>query len=130
MDTDTLDVAGGQTATLQPVGRLTFGCPRLKVRAELDKARMDLEKEGRSTQIGKLCATPFGVDIVGITELVALIGALVGGATSGCRCHGLYVTCGWRTVSLPLGRCRGDVLKGVCKELVLLLRCDGPAAQE
>ena len=50
-----------------------------QVRAELDKARMDLEKEGRSTQIGKLCATPFGVDIVGITELVALIGALVGG---------------------------------------------------
>jgi hypothetical protein len=25
------------------------------------------------------CATPFGVDIVGITELIALIGALVGG---------------------------------------------------
>lgn len=53
-----------------------------QVRAELDKARMDLEKEGRSTQIGKLCATPFGVDIVGITELVALIGALVGGGPS------------------------------------------------
>jgi hypothetical protein len=54
----------------------------MQVRAELDKARMDLEKEGRSTQIGKLCATPFGVDIVGITELVALIGALVGGGPS------------------------------------------------
>lgn len=51
-----------------------------QVRAELDRARVDLEQEGRSTQIGKLCATPFGVDIVGITELVALIGALVGGA--------------------------------------------------
>ena len=58
-------------------------CTISQVRAELDKARMDLEKEGRSTQIGKLCATPFGVDIVGITELVALIGALVGGEAIG-----------------------------------------------
>lgn len=33
-------------------------------------------------QIGKLCATPFGIDIVGITELVALVGALVGGITA------------------------------------------------
>lgn len=49
------------------------------MRQELDKARVELEEEGRSTQIGKLCATPFGVDIVGITEVVALIGALVGG---------------------------------------------------
>jgi len=29
-----------------------------------------------------LCVTPFGVDIVGITELVALVGALVGGITA------------------------------------------------
>lgn len=35
-----------------------------------------------STQIGKLCATPFGIDIVGITEFVALVGALVGGITA------------------------------------------------
>ena len=28
---------------------------------------------------GRRCATPFGVDIVGITELVALVGAIVGG---------------------------------------------------
>lgn len=28
----------------------------------------------------QLCATPFGVDVVGITEFVALTGALVGGA--------------------------------------------------
>ncbi len=34
------------------------------------------------TQVGKLCATPFGVDIVGITEFVALVGALVGGVTA------------------------------------------------
>ena len=27
-----------------------------------------------------LCATPFGVDVEGITEFVALTGALVGGA--------------------------------------------------
>lgn len=37
------------------------------------------QAEGRLTQSGKLCATPFGVDVVGITELVALTGALVGG---------------------------------------------------
>jgi hypothetical protein len=29
-----------------------------------------------------LCATPFGIDIVGITEFVALVGALVGGITA------------------------------------------------
>ncbi|PNH02463.1 Protein FLUORESCENT IN BLUE LIGHT, chloroplastic, partial [Tetrabaena socialis] len=34
------------------------------------------------SQAGKLCATPFGVDVVGITELIALIGALVGGVTA------------------------------------------------
>lgn len=33
-------------------------------------------------QIGKLCATPFGIDIVGITEFIALVGALVGGITA------------------------------------------------
>lgn len=42
-------------------------------------AREDLDKEIRLTQEGKLCATPFGVDVVGITELITLIGALVGG---------------------------------------------------
>lgn len=30
----------------------------------------------------KLCATPFGIDVVGITELIALVGALVGGITA------------------------------------------------
>lgn len=35
-----------------------------------------------SLQIGKLCATPYGIDIVGITEFVALVGALVGGITA------------------------------------------------
>lgn len=42
-------------------------------------AKEDLEKEVRETQLGKFCATPFGVDIVGITEAVGLIGAVVGG---------------------------------------------------
>lgn len=43
----------------------------------------------------QLCATPFGVDVVGITEFVALTGALVGGARrlvwcrlGGFICHG------------------------------------------
>ncbi len=31
------------------------------------------------SQEGKLCATPFGIDVVGITEVVAVAGALVGG---------------------------------------------------
>ena len=41
-----------------------------------------VQKEGRMTQSGKLCATPFGVDVVGITELIALTGALVGGGSA------------------------------------------------
>lgn len=53
-----------------------------EVRAELDRAREELEQEGRTTMVGKLCATPFGIDIVGITEFVALVGALVGGVTA------------------------------------------------
>ena len=58
----------------------TCGGLRVQVVTELNRARMELETEGRATQLGKLCATPFGVDIVGITEFIALIGALVGGA--------------------------------------------------
>ena len=52
-----------------------------EARQELDRARVELEAEGRTTQAGKLCATPFGVDVVGITEFIALTGALVGGIT-------------------------------------------------
>ena len=37
-------------------------------------------RETITTEGGRLCATPFGVDVVGITEVVALTGALVGGA--------------------------------------------------
>jgi hypothetical protein len=50
-----------------------------EARQELDRARLELEEEGRATMSGKLCATPFGVDVVGITEFIALTGALVGG---------------------------------------------------
>lgn len=52
----------------------------MEARQELDRARVELEAEGRESMSGKLCATPFGVDVVGITEFVALTGALVGGA--------------------------------------------------
>lgn len=51
-----------------------------QVRQELARARAELEAQGAETGAGKLCATPFGIDVVGITEAVALTGALVGGA--------------------------------------------------
>ena len=48
---------------------------------------MVVQEQGKLTQSGKLCATPFGVDVVGITELVALTGALVGGECAfECSC--------------------------------------------
>eukprot|EP00892_Ulva_mutabilis_P012268 jgi/Ulvmu1/9413/UM051_0041.1 len=50
----------------------------LLARDEFDRERMMFEQEARTQQRG-LCATPFGVDVVGITEAIALIGALVGG---------------------------------------------------
>lgn len=53
-----------------------------EARRQLQAERELLEQEGMRTQMGKLCATPFGIDIVGITEAVALVGALVGGITS------------------------------------------------
>lgn len=40
-------------------------------------------RETISAENGRLCATPFGVDVVGITEVVALTGALVGGVPHG-----------------------------------------------
>ena len=42
--------------------------------------RAELRAERASAPDEQLCATPFGVDVVGITEFVALTGALVGGA--------------------------------------------------
>ncbi|GBF92346.1 hypothetical protein Rsub_05548 [Raphidocelis subcapitata] len=55
-----------------------------EVRREIEAERELLEREARSSleNGNTLCATPFGVDIVGITEFVALVGALVGGITS------------------------------------------------
>ncbi|GAB5365590.1 hypothetical protein AAMO2058_001071200 [Amorphochlora amoebiformis] len=59
---------------------------RIKTEAEakqtLGALQKDYESGAKLTQEGKLCATPFGVDVVGITELVALTGALVSGITS------------------------------------------------
>lgn len=52
------------------------------VREELDKVRTEFEEEATREGggvAGKLCATPFGIDVVGITEFIALTGALVGG---------------------------------------------------
>lgn len=66
--------------TLNVRTHMMVAAASVQVVAELNRARTELETEGRATQLGKLCATPFGVDIVGITEFVALIGALVGGA--------------------------------------------------
>lgn len=53
-----------------------------EARQEIERERQILESEAEKSQVGKLCATPFGIDIVGITEFVALVGALVGGITA------------------------------------------------
>ena len=50
-----------------------------EVTREIQKQRQQLEQEARAGQLDKLWATPFGVDVVGITEFIALTGALVGG---------------------------------------------------
>ena len=57
-----------------------------EAREEFQRARLQLEDEARTTSSGKLCATPFGVDVVGITEVIALTGALVGGQPPGPTC--------------------------------------------
>ncbi len=49
---------------------------------ELGRARIAAEAESARTSAGKLCATPFGIDVVGITEAVALLGATVGGISA------------------------------------------------
>jgi len=45
-------------------------------------AYVEREVDNSKAVSGKLCATPFGVDVVGISEAVALVGALVGGVTA------------------------------------------------
>ncbi len=49
---------------------------------EFALARTVAEAESQRTSPGKLCATPFGIDVVGITEAVALLGATVGGVSA------------------------------------------------
>ena len=58
-----------------------------QVRKEIEAERAALEAQALASQGGggapaTLCATPFGIDVVGITEFVALVGALVGGITA------------------------------------------------
>ncbi|KAG2487812.1 hypothetical protein HYH03_013656 [Edaphochlamys debaryana] len=53
-----------------------------EARQQLQAERQAFEEEAKRSQDGKLCATPFGVDVVGITEAIALVGALVGGVTA------------------------------------------------
>jgi len=53
-----------------------------QVQREISKQRQMFEREAKDGQLDKLCATPFGVDVVGITEFIALTGALVGGTPS------------------------------------------------
>lgn len=48
-------------------------------REELAEVRQQFVQETNKTKEGQFCATPFGIDVVGITEFVALTGALVGG---------------------------------------------------
>jgi len=51
---------------------------------EIEKVKEEYEAEARESILknGSLCATPFGIDIVGISEFVALTGALVGGVSA------------------------------------------------
>ncbi len=57
-----------------------------QVQREISKQRQMFEREAKDGQLDKLCATPFGVDVVGITEFIALTGALVGGTPSALHC--------------------------------------------
>ena len=62
-----------------------------EVKQELEKvierARAEGEAEAKKSfeQRNSLCATPYGIDIVGITEGIALVGALVGGIAAKSR---------------------------------------------
>ena len=54
-----------------------------KVKEEIEEAREEFEEAAKASFDGStLCATPFGVDVVGITEAIALTGALVGGVSA------------------------------------------------
>lgn len=43
---------------------------------------VQMEARERGGKGNVLCSTPFGVDVVGITEFIALLGAITGGITS------------------------------------------------
>jgi len=51
-------------------------------REEFNLVKREIEEESRRSSADQFCATPFGIDVVGITELVALTGALVGGVSA------------------------------------------------
>lgn len=54
-----------------------------EARARLDEVENEVRQEiKQSKDDGKLCATPFGIDIVGISEALALVGAIVGGVSA------------------------------------------------
>ena len=53
-----------------------------KVREELAFLTEEFEEETERSKENKFCATPFGIDVVGITEFIALTGALVGGVSA------------------------------------------------
>ena len=69
-----------------PVHRAELAADFLRRERELaddvTRARAAAEAESARTSAGKLCATPFGIDVVGITEAVALLGATVGGISA------------------------------------------------
>ncbi|WIA24074.1 hypothetical protein OEZ85_013682 [Tetradesmus obliquus] len=48
----------------------------------LSAVREEITQQHETSQGSQLCATPFGVDVVGLTVTVALIGAAVGGYTA------------------------------------------------
>lgn len=53
-----------------------------KARDEINLVINEIEEETKRSQANQFCATPFGIDVVGITEFVALTGALVGGISA------------------------------------------------
>jgi tetratricopeptide (TPR) repeat protein len=53
-----------------------------KARDEINLVINEIEEESRRSPANQFCATPFGIDVVGITEFVALTGALVGGISA------------------------------------------------
>ena len=56
-----------------------------QVQQELNRRREEAESVAIASQSGKLCATPYRLDVVGVTEFILLIGALVGGLTARAR---------------------------------------------